>query len=134
MSNCCGQQSKKEPRMLYDKCPTSSISNLFEVPCGMHAQIKLYDMPDDWCVRFEEQLCFCCCDILFVPVTECGVCCPLQFTCDDIGTTLCLPAGSYRALITDEDGDPQIPIRKEIVMKVSFFNGPCPSETSCTCH
>lgn len=117
--------------MLYDKCPSSSISNEFKIPCGMHAQIKLYDMPDDWFVCFEEKLCFCCCDILFVPVTECGNCCRVGFDCTDIGDTICLPAGTYRALITDEDGDPQIPVRKEIIMKVSLFPGPCPAENTC---
>lgn len=132
MGSCCQAVSKREPKMLYDKCPTSSISNEFEVPCGMHAEIKLYDMPDDWCVRFQEKLCFCCCDILFVPVTQCGVCCPLTLSCEDIGDTICLPAGTYRALITDDEDDPQIPIRKEIIMKVSLFDGPCPS--ACNCH
>lgn len=56
-----------DPIILFGNCPTSPISNWFDVPQGYHAVIQAYDIPNGWCIEFEERVCICCCKIVNYP-------------------------------------------------------------------
>lgn len=117
-----------DPIILYGACPTSPISNWFDIPEGYHAVVKVYDAPAGWCFEFEEGVCICCCDIEWYPVP--GACCgaaAIGLTQNKIDGEICLPAGRYRASATDEFGDPVVPGPREAVLKVSIMPGPCPT-------
>lgn len=113
------------PTVLYTPCPTSPISNVFDIPEGYHALVQLYDAPVGWCITFEEEVCLCCCDLEYYEVLdECQGSIALAI---DGCKALCMSAGKYRATVSDEDGDPVTPAIREVVIKVSIMPGPCPA-------
>lgn len=116
------------PVILFGACPKSAISNTFDVPAGYHAELRLHDLPDGWCVTFEEQVCVCCCDLEHYPVcNDCGKPITLGWTRND-HQTLCLTSGTYRATVLDEDGEPVRPASREVIIQATIAPGPCPAK------
>ena len=118
------------PTLLYPRCPTSPISDVFEIPDGYHGTLQGYAIPEDWCITFEEELCLCCCNLEYFPVLD-DCLQPLGLYFEDCGGSrnICLPAGKYRALATDAEDDPVTPSINDVIIKISIMPGPCPAPT-----
>lgn len=117
-----------DPIQMYEPCPTSPVSKWIIVPNGYHVQFKLFQIPTDFCLTFEEVVCPCCCKLVNFPLCDdCG--CELAMGLgpnDD--RIICLPAGRYEATLLDEDGDPTVPGELEVILQANILPGNCPTQ------